>query len=254
MMFRNFVALILTTLLANALSAQNDNAPGGMVLIPEGSFLMGKDSKTRSNYSPAHKVQLNAFYMDTTEVTNQQYYQFCIATDHRLPQFWNSSVFKCGEDFPDYPVVGVSWADAKDYAEWAGKRLPTEAEWEYAARGGLVQKSYSNGDKWKYPKAKQMESEWNNLTSKVGGRVPNAYGLYDMGGNVWEWVSDTYSLTYYGNSEDENPKGPDKGVGKVIRGGSWLSGAMCKRVYHRKSLPGNWCDFAVGFRCVKDVD
>jgi formylglycine-generating enzyme len=101
-----------------------------MVLIPTGSFLMGKDSDKGHDFSPAHKVNVNSFYIDKYEVTNREYLLFCKETGHKLPEFWNSNVFKSGTDFLNYPVVGINWWDAQKYAKWAEKRLPTEAEWE----------------------------------------------------------------------------------------------------------------------------
>ena len=114
-----------------------------MMLIPAGEFLMGSD---RGEDSPVHKVYIDSFYIDRCEVTNAQYLAFCKATDHRLPMFWGMEGFRCGPDYPDHPVASVSWVDAKAYAEWCGKRLPTEAEWECAARGGLEGMNYPNGN------------------------------------------------------------------------------------------------------------
>ncbi|MCU4176426.1 formylglycine-generating enzyme family protein [Carboxylicivirga sp. N1Y90] len=224
-----------------------------MVMIPAGEFIMGKDYDEPNSMTPAHTVYVDAFMMDKYEVTNAEYKLFCDETEHRLPEFWNTAIFRSGDDFPNHPVVGVAWADAKAYAEWAGKRLPTEAEWECAARGGLINKEYPNGNKWTKEKAKQTGGSWQNLLFPVGQDKANGFGLYDMGGNVWEWVADKYSPTYYVNSPSANPQGPAEGVGRVIRGGSWHSGAMCKRVYYRKNLSPGWCDFAVGFRCAKSI-
>jgi len=222
-----------------------------MVLIPAGEFIMGKNSQTPTDWQPEHKVQINAFYMDKYEVTNKKYYEFCRATNTPLPEFWDSPLFKCSLEYPDHPVVGVNFTDAVRFASWAGKRLPTEAEWEYAARGGLPGSSYPWGD--------QIDSTLANYgkryksTLKVGSFKPNGYGLYDMSGNVWEWNSDNYGDDYYSDSPSQNPVGPIRGRFKAIRGGSWHSGAMCVQTYYRNGLPANWIDFAVGFRCVKDV-
>ena len=167
-----------------------------------------------------------------------------------LPQFWGIKEFRSGLDFPDYPVVGVSYFDAEKYARWSGKRLPTEAEWEYAARGGLIGKNFPFGDL--IDSAKVNYGRKNRGILKTGSFQPNGYGLFDIAGNVWEWTSDNYASDYYSVSPSENPKGPEKGRFKVIRGGSWHSGAMCVQTYYRNGLPPSWVDFAVGFRCVKD--
>jgi len=238
--------------------AQNGQSIGtsdtSMALIPGGEFIMGKDAGNGSDFSPAHRVSIRSFLMDRYEVTNREYLRFCLETGYKYPEFWNTEVFKSGEAFLCYPVVGISWYDAKKYAEWAGKRLPTEAEWEYAARGGLAGMEYPNGNQWTLERAKQEAGGWKNIIEPVGQHEFNGYGLYDMGGNVWEWVNDVYSSDYYQISETDNPQGPQTGFLQVIRSGSWHSGAMCKKVYYRKGLPGSWCDFAVGFRCAKNAE
>jgi formylglycine-generating enzyme len=222
-----------------------------MILIPAGVFTMGKNTTGPSDWQPEHNVRINSFYMDKTEVTNKQYHDFCVSTKNPLPQFWGLKEFKSGPDFPDFPVVGVSYFDAEKYAKWAGKRLPTEAEWEYASRGGLAGKNFPFGD--------LVDSAKVNYGRKYGGLVktasfpPNGFGLYDITGNVWEWTTDYYSDNYYAVSPAENPKGPDRGRFKVIRGGSWHSGQMCVQTYYRNGLSPSWVDFGVGFRCVKDI-
>lgn len=239
------ISLIFISVMA---IAQQDS---GMTLVPGGEFLMGNNMKNGLGFSPVHKVKVDSFYIDKYEVTNKDYLKFCQETGHKLPAFWNTDIFKCGENYLNYPVVGVNFGDAKKYAEWAGKRLPTEAEWECAARGGLEGKDFPNGNVWTKEKAKQDGNGWRNLIEPVGSYEPNRYGLYDMAGNVWEWVADRHSETYYKESEYYNPKGPEKGSNRLIRGGSWHSGKMCKKVFYRKGLISNWCDFAVGFRCVR---
>lgn len=221
-----------------------------MVLISAGEFTMGKNTGTPSDWQPEHRVKVNSFYMDKYEVTNQQYYNFCIATGNPLPQFWGIKEFKSGLDFPDYPVVGVSFMDAEKYARWSGKRLPTEAEWEYAARGGLINKNYPFGDQLDSTKV-NYGKKYNGIL-EVGSFKPNNFGLYDITGNVWEWTSDFYGSDYYASSPAENPKGPERGRFKVIRGGSWHSGYMCVQTFYRNGLSPSWVDFAVGFRSVKD--
>ncbi|NIN67318.1 MAG: SUMF1/EgtB/PvdO family nonheme iron enzyme [Anaerolineae bacterium] len=220
-----------------------------MVLIPAGEFLMGADNG--EDDSPIHQVYIDAFDMDRFEVTNAEYLAFCEDQDWRLPEFWGREAFHSTLDFPNYPVVGISWSDARTYAEWAGKRLPTEAEWECAARGGLVGMIYPHGD--------SIDPTWANYRwSGIGGTVavgrypPNGFGLHDMAGNVVEWVADCYSADYYKISPPRNPQGPEKGKFRVIRGGGWHSGPSCNRVHFRNALPANWKDLAVGFRCARD--
>ncbi|MGB3091600.1 MAG: formylglycine-generating enzyme family protein [Candidatus Zixiibacteriota bacterium] len=225
-------------------------AQAELVLIPGGDFLMGKGEQ--GDCSPVHKVFVDSFYMDKYEVTNSQYAQFCEETGRHFPEFWGMEEFNSGEDFPNHPVIGISWIDARDYAEWAGKRLPTEAEWEYAARGGLVGMKFPNGEELDSSLANYTLADLGG-TIVVGSFAPNGYGLHDMAGNVWEWVADYYDGDYYAASPVTNPGGPEDGKFKVIRGGGWHSGPSCNTVYFRNALRSNWVDFAVGFRCAKNV-
>ena len=221
-----------------------------LVLIAGGEFLMGS---SRGEDSPVHKVCVDSFYIDRCEVTNAQYLAFCEATGHRLPMFWGMDGFRCGPDCPDHPVVGVSWVDAKAYAEWCGKRLPTEAEWEYAARGGLEGMNYPNGDTLT-PSDGNYSKSVKRGSVAVGSYPANGFGLHDMQGNVAEWVADWYDPAYYASSPAENPEGPDFGKFKVFRGGGWHSGPSCNTVHFRNALPPGWLDFNVGFRCAKGVE
>jgi len=230
--------------------AQNDTLKN-MALIPKGEFNMGKNSANPSDWQPEHKIILDSFYLDKFEVTNQQYYDFCRVTRHALPEFWGMKEFKCGIDFPDNPVIGVSWFDAQSYAKWAKKRLPTEAEWEYASRGGLTDKNYPTGDQIDSTKANYGKKYKGSI--QIGTFQPNNFGVYDMSGNVWEWTFDNYGDDYYQVSEPNNPRGPKNGRFKVIRGGSWHSGAMCIQNYYRNGLSPSWVDMAVGFRCAKSI-
>lgn len=249
---RRYIPLFILVfiLINNNLTSQHD-IPDHMVLIPAGVFIMGKDSKRNADFSPAHEVYVDSFYMDTHEVTNGEYWKFCKESGHKLPEFWNIDIFHCGEKYLDYPVVGINWYDAMKYARWAGKRLPTEAEWEYAARGGLIGSEFPEGNEWNIPLRRNQNETWENLTMETGTFEPNGYGLFDMGGNVWEWVFDRYQHDYYKKCSSMNPGGPEEGSNRVIRGGSWHSGKMCHKVYYRKGLTSNWVDFAVGFRCAK---
>jgi len=219
--------------------------------IPGGEFLMGSDLE--GDHNPIHKVYIDTFYMDKYEVTNTKYLRFCKATGHQLPEFWNMEGFRCSLDHPNHPVVGVSWHDAVEYAVWCGKRLPTEAEWEYAARGGLAGMNYPNGEMLGPSYGNYTESDKRGPVA-VGSYPPNGFDLYDMQGNVVEWVLDFYDRNYYSSSPSANPQGPSSGKFRGIRGGGWHSGPYCNRVYYRNALPSNWVDFNVGFRCAKNLN
>ena len=170
------ISLFLALICCNCALAQKPEAE--MVQIPEGSFIMGKNSASPSDWQPEHTVLIHSFLMDKTEVTNQQYFDFCKATNNALPQFWGMKEFKSGPEFPDFPVVGISYSDAEKYANWAGKRLPTEAEWEYASRGGLIGKSFAFGDQIDSTKV-NYGRKYKGLL-KAGSLPPNGYGLYDI--------------------------------------------------------------------------
>lgn len=223
-----------------------------MVLIPKGEFHMGSND---SDYDekPAHKVFIDDFYIDMYEVTNAQYKIFMDETGHEPPGFWNDPNFNALEQ----PVVGVSWNDAMDYCRWAGKRLPTEAEWEKAARGGLIDKKYPWGDNITHDNANFFgtggKDIWNQ-TAPVGSFAPNSYGLYDIIGNVWEWCSDWYSESYYSESPPDNPQGPNNGYYRVLRGGAWNLSAeylyITKRYYRD---PNGRFYNDQGFRCVMNA-
>lgn len=238
-------------------SDEEKESPGSkiqqeMVLVPGGSFIMGRNPNPDSRYvdNPAHKVRVDSFYLDKYEVTNAQYYEFCQETGRSLPEFWGMDVFYSGLKFPDYPVVGVCWADAVEYAKWIGKRLPFEAEWEFAARGGLIQKNYPNGDEMDSTLANYYGTYGHVL--EVGSFPPNGYGLHDMAGNVVEWVNDFYYKDYYLEAPADNPQGPMYGKRRVIRGGGWRSGIGCNSCWFRQSLRPYWVDMNVGFRCASD--
>jgi formylglycine-generating enzyme required for sulfatase activity len=192
-----------------------------MVLTPVGEFQMGDNfNEGGDDERPVHTVYLDAFYIDKYEMTNALYKKFMEATGHRTPADWTNPSF----NQPNQPVVGVSWDDAEAYARWAGKRLPTEAEWEKAARGGLVGKRYPRGNDISHNDENYYGTSgadiWQGL-APVGKFPPNGYGLYDMSGNVYEWVADWYLANYYAISPQKNPKGPDTGSWRVLRGGTW---------------------------------
>ncbi len=188
-------------------------APEGMVLIPAGEFEMGSNNY-RQNERPVHTVYVDAFYMDIHEVTVGEYNKFVKETEHRPLPPWVAQYSPTDK----HPAVCVSWHDAMAYAKWAGKRLPTEAEWEKAARGGLKGKLYPWGDA--APDGTQCNfadtnsdksyadhnvDDGHELNAPVGSYLPNPYGLHDMAGNVWEWCLDAYEPTFYSKSPVKNP-------------------------------------------------
>ena len=209
-----------------------------MVLIPSGEFVMGRNG-INSNEEPAHTVYLDAFYLNKYEVTQLQY----LTTVGSNPSYFA----KC----PLCPVERVNFHQASNYCSKMGKRLPTEAEWEKAARGGTSGWYY-----WDQDHTDIYAWYGNNAgkrTQPAGTRKPNRYGLYDMAGNVWEWVEDWYESTYYSKSPQRNPKGPAKGATKVIRGGSW--GTPPAKIAHanRDSREPGTRYINGGFRCAKDA-
>jgi formylglycine-generating enzyme required for sulfatase activity len=291
-----------------------------MVLVPGGEFAMG--DPFFQDATPVHTVRLDPFWIDRTEVTNEQFERFVQATGYvttaerkpdprefpgakpemlvpgslvftppkeevplNQPLTWWRWVPGANWRHPEgpdsnikgrekHPVVHVSWFDAVAYADWAGKRLPTEAEWEYAARGGLKQKAYVWGDeqkpggKWlaniwqgKFPSENTREDGYER-TAPVASFPANGFGLHDMAGNVWEWCADWYRPNAYADSVGDNPTGPkssddplEPGVPKrVQRGGSFLcSDVYCVRYRpggRGKGEPGTGLSH-VGFRCVK---
>ena len=236
-----------------------------MVLIPGGSFQMGDHLDKMPNALPVHKVELDGFYMDSHQITVGQFKRFLKESGYKpeavkggweINRFWN----EVEKDSPadKHPVIYVSWNDATAYAKWAGKRLPTEAEWEYAARGGRVGKWYPWGDDEKvvrdYANYKRTggRDKWDR-TAPVGSFKPNGYSLYDMAGNVWEWCSDWYDENYYSKSPLRNPQGPSSGSTRVLRGGHWTSGTLTLRVAYRLSnTPNRRLNPNSGFRCVSD--
>jgi iron(II)-dependent oxidoreductase len=243
-----FYITVLSLSMINTLQAAGDNAiPTGdeaaMILLPGGKFIMG-DEAGDLDEKPVHEIDIDSFYIDSHEVTVKQYKKFIEDKKHPKPAFWQPEL-----DKPDDPVVGVSWQDAVDYALWAGKRLPTEAEWEYAARGGKL--------KGKYPWGDAAFAAFANYRSfgllPVRSLKPNTYGIHDMIGNVWEWCADWYDSDYYSSSSSKNPKGPGIGTHKVLRGGAWYCDEREVRAGNRYYALPDAKSYNVGFRCVKSV-
>lgn len=274
------------------------STPHGMVAIPAGVFEMGSTDKHGSaDEYPQHTVSLDAFYLDTYEVTNRQFRKFIKSRQYKTiaeiegkawayvedeqwtevsGAWWRKpegqdSVFASRRG--SHPVVSLSWKDAKTYCEWVGKRLPTEAEWEYAARANSAvnmwwgnnqsgsravgnvadqthKREFSNRP---WPILEQYDDH-HVRTAPVGTFTPNTWGLYDMIGNVSEWVADWYASDYYVQSPRKNPKGPLSGHFKVLRGGSWSTPPTYLgtgvRIYNAPTTS----NAAHGVRCAKNAE
>ena len=222
----------------------------GMVLVPEGEFEMGSEDGWESE-QPVHTVYLFSFWIDQTEVTIQQY-KLCVEAEAceepRDPDSFTRNGYYTNAAFNNYPVINVSWYDAVKYCEWAGRRLPTEAEWEKAARGvdGNI-----------YPWGDGINCELANYVGCVGdtdevGSYPlgaSPYGVLDMSGNVWEWVADWYFIGYYEESPLDYPLGPESGAYRVVRGGSWNDYDWYLRTTTRYSYFPDNKRVSIGFRC-----
>ena len=235
-----------------------DGAP--MVLVPAGEFTMGSNDGS-DDEKPVHQVYLDAYYLDKYEVTVGQYAKFLKATGFNGPPMWTTM------DQPSHqkrPIVNVDWSDASNYCEWAGKRLPTEAEWEKAARGTDGRIYPWGNEPPNTLRANYGQEKWNNHTALVpvgqlkDGKSP--YEIYDLAGNVWEWVSDWYDPDYYATSPPQNPKGPENGKYRVLRGGSWdLAPEHLRSTRRDFNLPlspsyesPSYRNFNSGFRCAKN--
>jgi formylglycine-generating enzyme len=183
--------------------------PEGMVLVPGGDYTIGS-ADGDPDEQPVHHVRLDPFYLDTREVTNGEFARFVETTGYRAEGDWQTFA-RAGEE--QHPVVSVTWNDAVAYAAWAGKRLPTEAEWEVAARGGLEGEPFPNGGEILPGDATfNVEDDGSGArTTPVGSHRPNGYGLYDMAGNVWEWCADVYVEDAYARAATDNPHGPERG-------------------------------------------
>ncbi len=237
--------------------------------IPAGPFHMGSEEGV-SHERPVHEVFIDDFHMDRFPVTNAEYARFLNVFGNRVEEgekwldtdsvfsWWLCNIKKVnGRFFPrsgyeNHPVVKVSWYGARAYARWLGKRLPTEAEWEKAARGGLAGQRYVYGN--------SIDSTQANVgglgrTQPVGTYPSNGFGVYDMVAGVWQWCSDWYDPGYYQRSPYRNPQGPERGVEKVLRGGSWYHRDSWRVAVRGSDVPLSWsfC-FVTGFRCVRDAE
>ena len=247
----------------------------GMTLIPAGEFRMGSNADSAySDEKPVHTVYVNAFYIDKYEVTNEEYKKFIDANpqwrkDRILRKYhdgdylrhWTRNSYPHGKG--DHPVTWVSWYAAVAFAQWKGKRLPTEAEWEKAARGGLAYNRYLSRNLINSQTANYGKNV--DQTTLVGKYFSNSYGIYDMVGNVSEWCLDEYRSYFYANSPSRNPVAGGSSysivrdfkntkTNRVSRGGSWASLDRQARVAYRSSYSPHWTAAVLGFRCVKSIN
>lgn len=248
-------ALLIIILSISACISKSDQATTSpsqatnqTVQIPAGWFLMGENDQRSSN-NPQHRVYLDTFYIQTTEVNRGEFARFVKETGYRTDGWSQLSL----ENFRDYPITNTLWKDADTYCRWLGMRLPTEAEWEKAARG-IDGRRYPWGNFWEMKKA-------NTLESGKGGVLPvgsypegaSPYGLLDMSGNAAEWVSDHYDSTFYTYSPDHNPTGPTEVLDHVLRGGSYNSPADWVTTYFRDSSHSAIPNPRAGFRCASSI-
>ena len=225
-------------------SLQLNKELDGMMLIPEGYVTLGSD-QALDKEKPLHRVLVTAFYIDKYEVTNREFKDFCDATGHPIPHYWKSQ--ELPKDLPKHPVVYVKWQDAMAYAKWVGKRLPTEAEWERAAKGPNSFR-YSYGNAYDPGKA-NTESK---RTAPVGSFAASEFGLYDMTGNVAEWTSTLFRPYPY--KADDGRENPQASGPRVLRGGSSSSGEANARCLVRVEGQPDEEANSVGFRCARDAN
>lgn len=289
------LGLLLTLILAIVYApvAHSAEPPAGMVWVPDGEFRMGTPdgSPGLADERPERLVFLHAFFLDRFEVTNQDYAAFVRSTGHRPPAnnnpastLWDGTVSP--PTLATHPVVNVSWEDAVAYCRWSGKRLPTEAEWEKAARG-TDGRRYPWGNDWDWANANsasywagrtvefQSGADWDAFWIKgegatiakekgVNGEVltlpvgsfsngVSPYGIHDLAGNAAEWVQDWYDPNYYRTAPSTDPAGPERGAIKAMRGGSWLKPAISLRTSDRDWGIMDSRPSGTGFRCAKDA-
>ncbi len=243
---------------SSAASGGNNNSVPALVRIPEGWFVMGCDAG-QDNEKPVHRIWIDEYLLAACQVTNADYGHFLRDTKIPPPPFWTDPAF----NHPEQPVVGVSWHEAVRYCDWliasSGKyfRLPTEAEWERAARGGNNDAGalfpWGDAPPQSLPDyAARCEAYWKTGPEPVGSAEPNAYGLCNMCDNVHEWCSDWYAADYYAVSSERNPRGPESGVRRASRGGSWRHHIKMSRCAARSSIPPEFQYADYGFRVACD--
>lgn len=249
------IITLLSAFVPLALASAADSLPAGwktqinptdgaeMVFIPAGEFQMGCDSCS-ADERPAHSVKVDGFWIYRKEVTCEQFGKFVAATKYRSGR---KADYYLQPERSKLPAFGTSWLDAEAYCRWAGMRLPTEAEWEKAARGpeGFL---FSYGNAFD----PQQANAFSQGLMEGGGYGPNGYGLFDMSGNVWEWCSDWYDPAYYQHASNDNPTGPQRGTERVLRGGSWSNLPECSRATFRYRYFANMRSPVYGFRCARN--
>ena len=249
---QTIVGTLITSLLFIAAPAFGEN-PENMVLVPRGEFIMG--SNDHQDEKP-HNVVLDAYYIDKYEVSNKEFKEFMKATGHAAPAYWDDPRL----NKPEQPVVGVNWYDASAFCEWKGKRLPTEAEWERAAKGPDGHAHYPWGHQLDPSKANYGQIVGHTTAVDSYPEGVSGFGAYNMSGNVFEWVSDWYDPSYFNVSPALNPQGPATGLNfanqgpvKVLKGGSWLAPSSSLHTSHRfwNQPENNSYGVGLGFRCVQ---
>ena len=225
----------------------NSTAPTGMVYVPGGTFMMGSDKGVDEAERPAHQVTVKPFFIDTYEVTNEDYEKFVKAANYHSPATWKNGSFPSGAERK--PVTGVMWYDANEYARWAGKRLPTEEEWEFAARG-TDGRTYPWGNDWRQGSANANGAE-QSMVDVGAHNGASPFGAYDMIGNAWEWTASNFRAYPGGRLPANQPSGELK----AIRGGSYESTKDYGTTTYRVGWPSRYVSASsqTGFRCVKDV-
>ncbi len=226
-----------------------------MVLIPTGEFTMGSNEHGDET---KHQVVLDPYWIDKYEASNARYKEFMKATSHPAPAYWDDPRL----NKQNQPVVGVSWTDANAFCKWEGKRLPSEAEWERAAKGPEGANHYPWGHKLDPKKANYGQNVGRTMPVDSYSEGVSGFGVYNMAGNVFEWVEDWYDPSYYKQSLALNPKGADQGYNyanqgpvKVLRGGSWLAPETSLHTSHRfwNQPDNNSYGVGLGFRCAKSA-